>query len=240
MKRRFILVIEFLVSVVDELVFVVAASEVYPEFHDPTRNVPIKDLTHRKLLPEIASADQSLLERLQQRGELYASVATKTHYLEYQPHSCFPIIGGGWSKNDVRALSKGGRVMVDVKRAILENHIPVRGTADGMSDTVKEAIKLFDQSKRTSLVVPFHTAVLPGFESVPRPLIRAVARNAGGGTRFDDKFDEDSDDEDDLGLDVVTNKGAAFIFLLHSPPGCGKTLTVVVVVVVVVCPVLRL
>jgi DNA replication protein DnaC len=58
-----------------------------------------------------------------------------------------------------------------------------------------------------------------------KELIRAVARNAGGGTRFDDEFDEDSDDEDDLGLDVVANKGAASIFLLHGPPGCGKTLT---------------
>jgi hypothetical protein len=44
-KRRFVLVIEFVVSVGEELVFV-AASDVYPEFHDPTRNVPLKDLTH--------------------------------------------------------------------------------------------------------------------------------------------------------------------------------------------------
>ena len=58
-KRRFILVIEFIVSVGDELVFV-AASEVYPEFHDPSRNAPIKDLTHRKLLPGVIPGDADL------------------------------------------------------------------------------------------------------------------------------------------------------------------------------------
>jgi hypothetical protein len=328
-KRRFILVLEFVVSVGTELVFV-AASEVYPEFHDTSRNMPIKDLTHRKLLPDKSPSDAELLRCLAQRGEFYASVATKNHYLEYQPNSFYPIIGGGWTANALRPLSKGGRVMVDVKRGILENHLPFRGTS-GMSDTVKEAIKLFEQNKRTGIAVPFRTAILPGFDGVPRPdkanliedttesdrhqlwqawpclvgfsftsrvwgkilltlpkphtvvldkhereplspkrasvvklgieraglggvgecgslnyihfqekafeqlvleeskkeLIRAVARNAGGGTRFDDDYDdEDSDMEDeDMGLDVVANKGAASIFLLNGPPGCGKTLT---------------
>jgi len=312
LKRRFILVIEFVISVGDELVFV-AASDVYPEFHDTTRNVPIKDLTHRKLLP--VAEDEALLKRLQQRGEFCASVATKSHYLEYQPDSFFPVISG-WSNNAVRPLSKGGRVMIDVKRGILEGHIPVRGKSDGMSDTVKEAIKLFEQSKRTGVAVPFRTAILPGFDSTSRDkpglgqnakdsdrhhlwqawpmltgfsftarvwgklllslpkqastkpsrlgiarhpspqngrvgkcgncgyisfqeqafeqlvlaedkkeLIRAVARNAGGGTKSDDDDDDDDDDDYDLGLDVVANKGAASIFLLHGPPGCGKTLT---------------
>eukprot|EP00934_Nitzschia_sp_Nitz4_P000117 Nitzschia sp. Nitz4//scaffold13_size275219//17585//20152//NITZ4_000837-RA/size275219-processed-gene-0.122-mRNA-1//-1//CDS//3329535903//117//frame0 len=323
-KRRFILVVEFLVSVGTELVFV-AASEVYPEFHDTTRNVPIKDLTHRKLMPDVNPADEELLQRMQARGEFYASVAVKNHYLEYQPNSFYPIIGGGWSNNAVRPLSKGGRVMVDIKRGIMENHLPVRGTADGMSDTVKEAIKLFEQNKRTGIAVPFRTAILPGFDgsppqdkaaflqendksdrpqlwqswpclvgfsftsrvwgklllTLPKPislkaatpkgatesprrastvklgvqraalggvgncgscgyihfqeqafeqlvlaedkkeLIRAVARNAGGG----DGDDDDDDDGDDMGLDVVANKGAASIFLLNGPPGCGKTLT---------------
>lgn len=340
-KRRFVLVFEFIVSVGDELVFV-AASDVYPEFHDPTRNVPLKDLTHRKLN---TMNDGMLLKRLQQRGEFYASVATHNHYLEYYPHSFFPIIGGGWKNNAVRPLSKGGRVMVDVKRGILEGHMPVRGSSDGMSDTVKEAIKLFEQSKRTGVAVPFRTCILPGFQAndiskkkklqmgplveqadsdrhhlwqswpmvtgfsftarvwgklllgmpktipsmssptspiftpgsqIPkrskRPsmrklgveigglggegscgncgyinfqehafdqlvlaedkkeLIRAVARNAGGGSKWDDEDDDDSlddieDEDDDIALDVVANKGAASIFLLHGPPGCGKTLT---------------
>ena len=374
-KRRFVLVVEFIVSVGDELVFV-AASDVYPEFHDPSRNVPLKDLTHRKLTQNNA-ADRFLLQRLQQRGEFYASVATHNHYLQYYPHSFFPILSsGGWNNNAVRPLSKGGRVMVDVKRGILEGHLPVRGavgsnsggcSADGLSDTVKEAIKLFDQSKRTGVAVPFRTCILPGIfnattvttkkqklelgnlsesdsdrhhlwqswpmltgfsftarvwgklllgmpkllpttstapapaddDDVPPPpmgspdrttgmipmippssprrqstikmgveigglggegscgncgyiqfqeqafdqlvlaedkkeLIRAVARNAGGGSKWnghdeseDDNDDDDSeyDDSDDVALDVVANKGAASIFLLHGPPGCGKTLT---------------
>ena len=339
-KRRFVLVIEFIVSVGEELVFV-AMTDVYPEFHDTSRNLPLKDLSHRKLLDD-SLEDKSLLDRLQQRGEFYASVATKNHFLEYYPDSFFPILkGGGWSSNAVRPLSKGGRVMVDVKRGILEGHIAVRsssasGSGDATSDTVKEAIKLFESSKRTGIAVPFRTCVLPekfqntkrdkqkqsnyqlspaaakasdrsrlwmswpmlvGFsftarvwgklllgmpkdkpalsprsrslEAQQRPsskkfgveiaalggegktgncgyisfqtqafdqlvleedkkeLIRAVARNAGGGG-FDDEDDDDSDDEDDFedaGIDVVANKGGASIFLLHGPPGCGKTLT---------------
>lgn len=114
-KRRFVLVLEFCISVGTELVFV-AATDVYPEFHDPTRNTPIKDLTHRKLQPELRSEDAQLLDRLQERGEFYASVATDNHYLEYSPDSFFPIITSGWNSNAVRPLSKGGRVMVDVKR----------------------------------------------------------------------------------------------------------------------------
>lgn len=188
-----------------------------------------------------------------------------------------------------------------------------------MSDTVKEAIKLFEQSKRTGVAVPFRTAVLPEFEShtekqnrgdsdrhhlwqawpmltgfsftarvwgklllgMPKPvlgkhssltamrrpstrrmgveqaalggegscgncgyirfqeqafeqlvlaadkkeLIRAVARNAGGGTKTVLDDEDDDDDEEEAGLDVVANKGGASIFLLHGPPGCGKTLT---------------
>lgn len=343
-KRRFVLVIEFIVSVGGELVFI-AMTDVYPEFHDTSRNLPLKDLSHRKLIDD-SLEDRSLLDRLQQRGEFYASVATKNHFLEYYPDSFFPILkGGGWSSNAVRPLSKGGRVMVDVKRGILEGHIAVRsssssGSGDATSDTVKEAIKLFESSKRTGIAVPFRTCVLPekfqntkrdrkqptsyqsshasilfsdrsrlwmswpmlvGFsftarvwgklllgmpkasppkaisppggrrlsaqqrpssrkfgveiaalggegktgncgyisfqtqafdqlvlEEDKKELIRAVARNAGGGG-FDDDDDEDSDDDDegfeDAGIDVVANKGGASIFLLHGPPGCGKTLT---------------
>ena len=132
-KRRFILVVEFLVSVGEELVFV-AASEVIPEFHDG-RNVSIQDLSHRRL--DLAKeGDEALMERLHKRGAFYASVATDNHYLEYHPNAFFPIIGG-WGNNAARPLSKSGRVMVDVKRGSLEGHIPVRGSSDGMSDTVK-------------------------------------------------------------------------------------------------------
>lgn len=60
-----------------------------------------------------------------------------------------------------------------------------------------------------------------------KELIRAVARNAGGGTRWDEteEFESDDDDDDDIALDVVANKGAASIFLLSGAPGTGKTLT---------------
>jgi hypothetical protein len=57
-----------------------------------------------------------------------------------------------------------------------------------------------------------------------KELIRAVARNAGN-ANFDEDDDDDDDDVEEVGIDVVANKGGASIFLLHGPPGCGKTLT---------------
>mmetsp|Transcript_9484 Transcript_9484/g.9235 ORF Transcript_9484/g.9235 Transcript_9484/m.9235 type:complete len:174 (-) Transcript_9484:1142-1663(-) len=62
-----------------------------------------------------------------------------------------------------------------------------------------------------------------------KELIRAVARNSGGSgggleedsehaSESDDDDDED-DDFEDVGIDVVANKGGASIFLLHGPPG---------------------
>jgi hypothetical protein len=56
-KQRFIMVVEFIVSVGDELVFVadklvfVVALYVYPNFYNETQNIPIKELMHRKLVP---------------------------------------------------------------------------------------------------------------------------------------------------------------------------------------------
>ena len=131
--------------------------------------MPIRDLNHRRLDTINCQEDATLIQRLQHRGEFYASVATSNHYLQYQPNAFFPIIGG-WGNNAVRPLSKSGRVMVDVHRSFLEGHVPVRGSSDGMSDTVKEAMKLFDQSKRTGVQVPFRTARLPEFGrgSVPK------------------------------------------------------------------------
>ena len=106
-------------------------------------------------------------QQLQQRGEFYASVATHNHYLEYHPNAFFPILtaSSSWSRNHTaRPLSKGGRVMVDVKRGILEGHLPVKGNgsgSDGPSETVKEAIRLWDQHQRTGVAVPFRTCRLP-------------------------------------------------------------------------------
>lgn len=47
-----------------------------------------------------------------------------------------------------------------------------------------------------------------------KELIRAVARNAGGGAHWDEdesEFDDSDDEQDDVGLDVVANKGGASI-----------------------------
>jgi hypothetical protein len=54
--------------------------------------------------------------------------------------------------------------MIDVKRGIMEGHIPVR-SSDGYGDTVKEAIKLYESSKRSGVPVPFRSCHLPEFQS---------------------------------------------------------------------------
>lgn len=265
-KLQYVLVVEFTVSCGDAIV-VVAASEVIPEF-PADRPTAVRDLQFR---PLDKKNDASTWARLQKRGALYTSIATGHHFLEYYNDALYPILNG-WNSRSVRPLSKGGRVMIDVQRGIQAGHIPVRATNDGMSDTVKEAIKLWEQSKRTGVVVPFRKAVpetdawmcwpvVTGFSFTARvwgklliglaplsnnstpddgcssstcgfidfqqkafdqlvladdkkELIRAVARNTG-----------DDDEDDTVGLDVVANKGGASIFLLHGPPGCGKTLT---------------
>jgi len=163
--------------------------DVYPEFFDSTRNVPLKDLTHRKLLDDNPK-DAALLQRLQQRGEFYASTATHNHYLEYAAHSFFPVLRSSTTATGAnhRPLTKGGRVMVDVKRGILQGHMPIQGTADGMSDTVKEAIKLWEQSKRTGVAVPFRTCLLPGFDAADSAVGNKPKRLGGGEPHDSDRL----------------------------------------------------
>merc|ERR1712194_1140 len=55
-----------------------------------------------------------------------------------------------------------------------------------------------------------------------KELIQAVVRNAGSLHKGEDY---DNDDDNFTDIDVVANKGAASVFLLYGPPGCGKTLT---------------
>jgi len=272
-------------------------------------------------MPDQIPDDRLLLDRLQLRGEFYASVSVSNHYLEYAPDSFYPVVAG-FSSHSARPLAKAGRVMVDVRRGIVEGHLPVRGSSsDGLADTVKEAIKLFEQSKRTGVTVPFRTAILPGFtasqssssemvsdrsklwqawpmltgfsftarvwgklllgmphkvkddsdkrqdlvrrrskrkmgvefpalggegssstcnfiqfqeqafeqlvlDPEKKELVRAVARNAGG-AHFDDddESDDDGDDFEEVGIDVVGNKGGASIFLLAGPPGTRRYLS---------------
>ena len=177
-RRRFILEVEFIVSVGNELVFV-TATDIYPDFNNiPPRSqkvVPLRDLRHRKLHPDQnPEDDEVLLQRLQQRGEFYASVATKGCYIEYYPNSFFPIVGSagagsGWSRTNsnktiARPLKKGGRVMVDVKRGILEGHKPVRyGTASSanVSDAVNEVMEVCQETGQTGTAVRFRRCILP-------------------------------------------------------------------------------
>ena len=43
--------------------------------------------------------------------------------------------------------------------------MPLRPHLLPMGNLVKEAIKLFEQSKRTGVAVPFRTCILPGFDA---------------------------------------------------------------------------
>jgi ATPase family associated with various cellular activities (AAA) len=294
-KRSFVLVIEFVVSVGTKLV-TVAATDVYPDFPN---TIGLHQLSH-KILQQYeettdgdgdgdhgdrtassssrsSSSSLLLLQRLHQRGAFYAQVATSPTYIYYGPASFYP-------NRVARPLVKSGRVMVDVQRGIANAVLPVVSTTyssdNGLADTVKEAIKVWESHVRTGIHVPFRDSdeasywqcwpVLTGFSFTARQwgkfvlelpsaaddgnsrasptatttvttttvtalsgncqfidfqqkafeqlvldddkkeLIRAVARNAG--------LASDAND-------VVADKGGASIFLLHGPPGCGKTLT---------------
>jgi hypothetical protein len=51
--------------------------------------------------------------------------------------------------------------MVDVCHGSMAGHVPIRVSSDGMSDTMNEETKLFDESNRTGVKVPFRTGILP-------------------------------------------------------------------------------
>ncbi|KAL7516404.1 hypothetical protein ACHAWX_001425, partial [Stephanocyclus meneghinianus] len=233
-KRRFVLVVEFLVSVGDELVFV-AASEVFPEF-PKGRNVSVSELSHTRLDPT-KGEDVMVMDRMQWCGSFYASVGMVNHYLEYHPNAFFPIIGG-WGNNAVRPLSKSGRVRVNI---LLSLPKPPPDQVSIKSITTAWYSPPDSPSRPPSITkLGIQRPALGGigecgnvnyirfqdsaFEQLllaedKMELIHAVARNAGGWSNFD--FDEESigeeeEDNDEIGLDVVVNKRAASIFLLSA------------------------
>jgi hypothetical protein len=66
------------------------------------------------------------------------------------------------------------------------------------------------------------------FAEDKKELIRAVARNAGGGRMgrrsVADFEDDDDDDDDDIAL-LRRKQGRSIYIPSHGPPGCGKTFT---------------
>ena len=51
--------------------------------------------------------------------------------------------------------------MAHVCHGSIAGHVPIRGSSDGMSDTMNEGTKLFDECKSTGVKVPFRTGILP-------------------------------------------------------------------------------
>ncbi|CAD7957564.1 unnamed protein product [Amoebophrya sp. A120] len=158
-RRTFVLMLEFIVSVGDTLAFV-GISEPYSEFEG---SQPLKAFRHRPLAtsaqPNVEEA--RMLQALIVRGMLYAEIATGYHYLQYGPDTFFPVpvtmsSSAGSGGRATRPLQATGRIMVDNTRAGLEGHNPTRG-ADGASVSVREALRVYEQAKRTGGALPVTT-----------------------------------------------------------------------------------
>lgn len=198
---------------------------------------------------------EALEQQLQQRGEVYADVAAgdaNGRYLEYAANAFFPKAIGPGAGKQLHALQGAGRVMVDTARGFRAGHSALRGN-DAASQALAGALRLSQQLKKQGITdglrlmdsVPkedfwacwpsvvgfsftakcwgqilvdltkpvnfqrnaFDQLVLP---SDRKELIRAVVRFAGDRA---------------VKTDIVGGKGGSAIFLLHGPPGSGKTLT---------------
>ena len=112
---------------------------------------------------------------------------------------------GGHGRLDVLAHGDGILFTARVWGKLLIGLPPPTAVADGVCSNTCGYIQ-FQQQAFDQLVLA----------EDKKELIRAVARSSG---------DDGNDDEETVGLDVVANKGRAKIFLLHGPPGCGKTLS---------------
>jgi len=185
-----------------------------------------------------------LLEKLRLRGEKYVQAISGVAYVQYPRGAFFPRAQGPARS----ALLSAGRVLLDTARGLERGYTATRG-GDFASNGLQQALRVFKQQQKHGtdalrLVEPrpdevwmmwpalvgfsftakcwgqvlvedtspvefreqaFEQLVLPADR---KELIRAAVRHAGN-----------------LGGDLVSGKGGSCIFLLHGPPGSGKTLT---------------
>lgn len=251
-KRSFVLVIEFVVSVGKKLV-TVAATDVYPEFPNTTslnqlHHKCIDEVKDALLLRRLELRGAFYASVATSPTYIHYSNASF-----YPNRASRPLSKSGRVMVDVQrgiansvlpvvATSSDNSLADTVKEAIkvweshvrTGIHVPFRNSEKetywqcwpvltGFSFTARQwgkivlelpPINMIEGASALSGNCQYIEFQQKAFEQLvleedKKELIRAVARNAGLADA----------------IDVVADKGGASIFLLHGPPGCGKTLT---------------
>ncbi|KAG0026824.1 hypothetical protein BGZ81_006075 [Podila clonocystis] len=182
---------------------------------------------------------------LQCRSEKYAQIAAgSAQFLAYSPNTFFmhglsTSSAGGklMSKSGGSQLPSGGRIMVDPARGALLGHhasqgmdertqamiqlaaryrrwLNTRSTTSGTSSAVGQETLVLWESVPEEMAIFCWPAVVGLFDQLVLPaerkmLIRALVRFGG----------------EDNTQDIIGGKRGGSVFLLHGPPGVGKTLT---------------
>jgi hypothetical protein len=241
-QKNFMMEIEFLASVGDDIARV-AFREPYPiSAFRSTR--PVGDFQYQPL-----SADLEGI--LRARGDQYLNVlASGGTFVAYEAGSFFPM--GTGSRH---ALLAGGRVLLDTAKGVEYGHTAALGNDGaslGLKNAfrIHSSAKRYatetlhfedDEGARANqwmlwpAVVGFSfTAKCWGLVLVAETQPIAFRRDAfdklvlapekkeviRAAVRFNGMLDAQGSAED-----IVAGKGGSTIFLLHGPPGCGKTVT---------------
>ncbi|CAI7573894.1 unnamed protein product [Penicillium manginii] len=188
-------------------------------------------------------------EQFQLRGERYVQFGLDgAKYLAYAPNMFFPRLGR--SRGKLSSLSKahesssslsGGRIMVDMSRGAALGYFPCLGV-DEVSLSI---IGLVDSELFTAWeTVPsqfriFCWPALVGFSFTTKAWGHVLVEGLSQIDFFDQAFDHLVLSEERKQIisavvrqgsipqkeDLIRSKQGGLIFLLHGPPGVGKTLT---------------
>eukprot|EP00931_Biecheleriopsis_adriatica_P031440 TRINITY_DN18438_c1_g3_i1.p1 TRINITY_DN18438_c1_g3~~TRINITY_DN18438_c1_g3_i1.p1 ORF type:complete len:627 (+),score=132.34 TRINITY_DN18438_c1_g3_i1:27-1883(+) len=189
--------------------------------------------------------EPAMLERLKQRGAKYVEAAGNgPSYVQYERGAFFPH---GKAKH---ALHSGGRVMLDTCRGYESGHHAARG-GDYCSIALQQAMRTFALQKKhgteglrlVSEVQPEELFMawpaLVGFSFTSKCWGQVLVAETKPISFRAEAFDElvlsaerkeliraaVRFDSQNAGFDLIEGKGDNAIFLLHGPPGSGKTLT---------------
>ncbi|KAG9301248.1 hypothetical protein G9A89_012631 [Geosiphon pyriformis] len=178
----------------------------------------------------LLSKKSPVWEELVARGKRFTQLALGTHYLQYSGRFFCPSwYGSRYYKGD-------GRIMLDYSSFALLNPNYFMGTA-GKSNDDSKAPSEFTEKTLTDDELFICVPTVFGFSFTAKTWGEFYVDHLSE-IKFDDAFENlvlDPFKKDIISslvqsqqtqnVDLITGKGGGCIFLLHGPPGVGKTLT---------------
>lgn len=240
-KLEFHMEFEFLASIGDSMARIVF-QDVYSHYNG---HRSLASLPYAPMLANIA-------DQLAKRGARYCEVAVGNSYVGYLAGAFLPMAKAGQAAAKAQgALHSSGRIMLDTERGLKLGHNAAKG-GDAASHALQAAFRLYQQAKRQGGTMEHAVLVdkpkredlwccwptIVGFSFTAKCWGQAIMDLTKPIDFRDDAFDRlvlQADRKelieavvrcsDDGVTDIVSGKGGSAIFLLHGPPGCGKTLT---------------